>query len=63
MIKAEELDIAMQVCLYSGAKRVLITETSMVDYVIVPLNLMSVFQLIPYQGAEDAVFKVLGLDY
>ena len=60
MIKVEELANALQVCLDSGAKRVLIPATSMVDFATVPPDLMSAFQLIPYQSAEDAVFKALG---
>lgn len=62
MIKVDELSNALQVCLDSGAKRVLIPATSMVDFVTVPPDLMSAFQLIPYQSAEDAVFKALGVE-
>lgn len=62
MIKVEELANALQVCLDSGAKRVLIPATSMVDFATVPPDLMSAFQLIPYQSAEDAVFKALGVE-
>ena len=32
------------------------------DFATVPSELMSAFQLIPYQSAEDAVFKALGVD-
>ena len=35
----------------------LIPSTSFVDFASVPADLMSAFQLIPYQSAEDAVFK------
>lgn len=62
MIKVDELANALQVCLDSGAKRVLIPATSMLDFVTVPPDLMSAFQLIPYQSAEDAVFKALGVE-
>lgn len=62
MIKVDELSNALQVCLDSGAKRVLIQATSMVDFATVPPDLMSAFQLIPYQSAEDAVFKALGVE-
>ena len=62
MIKVDELANALQVCLDSGAKRVLIPATSMVDFATVPPDLMSAFQLIPYQSAEDAVFKALGVE-
>lgn len=62
MIKVDELSNALQVCLDSGARRVLIPATSMVDFATVPPDLMSAFQLIPYQSAEDAVFKALGVE-
>ena len=62
MIKVDELANTLQVCLDSGAKRVLIPSTSFVDFVTVPPDLMSAFRLIPYQSAEDAVFKALGVE-
>lgn len=62
LIKVDELANALQVCLDSGAKRVLIPSTSFVDFATVPPELMSAFQLIPYQSAEDAVFKALGVE-
>lgn len=62
LIKADELANALQVCLDSGAKRVLIPSTSFVDFATVPPDLLSAFQLIPYQSAEDAVFKALGVE-
>lgn len=62
MIKVDELANVMQVCLDSGAKKVLIPSTSFADLATVPLELMSAFQLIPYQSAEDAVFKALGVE-
>ena len=62
MIKVDELASTLQVCLDSGAKRVLIPSTSFVDFATVPPDLMSAFQLIPYQSAEDAVFKALGVE-
>jgi ATP-dependent Lon protease len=62
IIKVDELANALQVCLDSGAKKVLIPATSMVDFATVPPDLMSAFQLIPYQSAEDAVFKALGVE-
>ncbi len=62
MIKVDELANALQVCLDSGAKKVLIPATSMIDFATVPPDLMSAFQLIPYQSAEDAVFKALGVE-
>ena len=62
MIKVDELANVMQVCLDSGAKKVLIPSTSFADLATVPPELMSAFQLIPYQSAEDAVFKALGVE-
>ncbi len=62
LIKVDELANALQVCLDSGAKKVLIPSTSFVDFSTVPADLMSAFQLIPYQSAEDAVFKALGVE-
>ena len=62
LIRVDELANSLQVCLDSGAKKVLIPATSMVDFATVPPDLMSAFQLIPYQSAEDAVFKALGVE-
>lgn len=62
MMKVDELANALQVCLDSGAKKVLIPSTSFIDFATVPPELMSAFQLIPYQSAEDAVFKALGVE-
>lgn len=62
LIKVDELANVLQVCLDSGAKRVLIPSISFADFSTVPPDLMSAFQLIPYQSAEDAVFKALGVE-
>ena len=62
LIKADELANVLQVCLDSGAKKVLLPSTSFVDFTTVPADLMSSFQLIPYNSAEDAVFKALGVE-
>ena len=62
LIKVDELANTLQVCLDSGAKKVLIPSTSFVDFATVPPELMSAFQLIPYQSAEDAVYKALGVE-
>lgn len=62
LIKVDELANMLQVCLDSGAKRVLIPSISFADFATVPPDLMSAFQLIPYQSAEDAVFKALGVE-
>ena len=62
LIKVDSLADTLQVCLDSGAKKVLLPQTSFVDFATVPPELMSAFQLIPYQSAEDAVFKALGVE-
>lgn len=62
IMKVEELANAMQVCLDSGAKKILLPSTSFMDFATVPPELMSAFQLIPYTSAEDAVFKALGVE-
>lgn len=62
LIKVDELANVLQVCLDSGAKKVLLPSISMVDFVTVPADLMGSFQLIPYSSAEDAVFKALGVE-
>jgi ATP-dependent Lon protease len=62
MIKAEELANSLQVCLDSGAKKVLLPITSAADLGSVPAELVGCFNLIFYQTAEDAVFKALGVE-
>lgn len=62
MIKVNELANALQVCLDSGAKKVLLPITSAVDLGTVPPELVGNFNLIFYQSAEDAVFKALGVE-
>ena len=61
IIKVNELADHLQVCLDSGATKILIPATSMIDFATVPAELMSAFQIIPYTTAEDAVFKALGV--
>ena len=62
MIKVEELANALQVCLDSGAKKVLLPIISAADIGSVPSELIGCFNLIFYQSAEDAVFKALGVE-
>lgn len=62
IMKVTEIADSLQVALDSGAKKVLIPSTSFVDFGTVPAELMSAFQIIPYQSAEDAVFKALGVE-
>ncbi|GIO67467.1 ATP-dependent Lon protease [Paenibacillus cookii] len=62
IMKVEELANTLQVCLDSGAKKVLIPITSAVDLGSVPSELIGCFNIIFYQSAEDAVFKALGVE-
>lgn len=62
VMKVTEIADSLQVALDSGAKKVLIPSTSFVDFGTVPAELMSSFQIIPYQSLEDAVFKALGVE-
>ncbi len=62
MIKVDELPNALQVCLDSGAKKVLLPMTSAAELGTVPADLIGSFNLIFYNSAEDAVFKALGVE-
>ena len=62
IIKVDELANALQVCLDSGAKKVLLPITSAADLGMVPAELIGCFNLIFYSSAEDAVFKALGVE-
>lgn len=62
IIKVEELANTLQVCLDSGAKKVLLPLTSAADLGSVPPELVGSFNLIFYDSAEDAVFKALGVE-
>ena len=60
--KVENLANTLQVCLDSGAKKVLLPITSAVDLGSVPPELVGCFNLIFSHNAEDAVFKSLGVE-
>ena len=62
IIKVEELANALQVCLDSGAKKVLLPITSAGDLSTVPPDLIGCFSIIFFSSAEDAVFKALGVE-
>lgn len=62
MMKVDELANALQVCVDSGARKVLLPMTSATDLGTVPADLISCFNLIFYSSAEDAVFKALGVE-
>lgn len=62
LIKVDELASTMQVCLDSGAKKVLLPITSAGDLGSVPSDLVGAFSLIFYSSAEEAVYKALGVE-
>ena len=62
MKKVDNLADTLQVCLDSGAKKVLLPLTSAADLGTVPAELIGAFSLIFYNSAEDAVFKALGVE-
>ena len=62
VMKVEELANTLQVCLDSGAKKVLLPITSAVDLGSVPAELIGCFNLIFYNSVEDAVFKAFGVE-
>ena len=62
LMKVDELANSLQVCLDSGAKKVLLPITSAADLATVPSELIGCFNLIFYQSAEDAVYKALGVE-
>ena len=62
MMKVDEIANSLQVCLDSGAKKVLLPITSAADLGTVPPELMGSFNIIFYNSAEDAVCKALGVE-
>lgn len=60
--KVENLANTLQVCLDSGAKRILLPTVSAVDIGTVPSELIGTFNLVFYKDASDAVFKALGVE-
>ncbi len=62
ILKVEELASVLQVCLDSGAKKVLLPITSAVDMGTVPADLMGAFSIIFYSTPQEAVFKALGVE-
>ena len=59
--KIDNLANTLQVCLDSGAKKILIPIAAATDMASVPAELMSKFNLIFYSSPEDAVFKALNV--
>lgn len=62
ILKVEELASVLQVCLDSGAKKVLLPITSAAEMGTVPSDLMGAFSIIFYSTPQEAVFKVLGVE-
>ena len=62
LIKVDELANSLQVCLDSGAKKVLLPITSAADLSTVLAELIGCFNLIFFSSAEDAVYKALGVE-
>ncbi|MCD8221785.1 MAG: protease Lon-related BREX system protein BrxL [Clostridiales bacterium] len=62
LIKVSELANVLQVCLDSGAKKVLLPITSAADLGTVPSELVGAFSLIFYSTPQEAVFKALGVE-
>ena len=58
----DNLADTLQVCLDSGAKKVLLPMMCAADFGTVPPELLGSFQIIFYNSAEDAVFKALGVE-
>ena len=61
VLKVNELANVLQVCLDSGAKKVLIPTTSTPDFVTVPSELLGKIDPIFYSSAQEAIFKALGV--
>ena len=57
LIKPENLADTLQVCIDSGAKKILLPIISAADMGTVPPELMGAFNIIFYSSAEDAVFR------
>lgn len=53
----------LQVCLDSGAKKVLIPITSASEMGTVPADLMGAFSIIFYSTPQEAIFKALDVEW
>jgi ATP-dependent Lon protease len=62
IMKVEELASTLQVCLDSGAKKILLPITSATELGSVPAELMGAFSIIFYNTPQEAVFKALGVE-
>ena len=61
-MKVEELANVLQVCLDSGAKKVLLPITSAAEIGTVPSDLIGAFSIIFYSTPREAVYKALGVE-
>lgn len=62
LLKVEDLASTLQVCVDSGAKKVLMPMVSAADIGGVPADLIGALGLNFYSSPEDAVFKALGVE-
>jgi len=62
ILKVDELARVLQVCLDSGAKKILLPITAAADLHSVPCDVVGAFSLIFYSTVQEAVFKALGVD-
>jgi ATP-dependent Lon protease len=62
ILRVEELANVLQVCIDSGAKKVLLPITSAAEMGTVPADLMGAFSIIFYSTPQEAVFKALGVE-
>ena len=60
LLKVDELANTLQVCLDSGAKKVLMPAVSMPELAAVPADLSTAFDFILFKSPEEAVIKALG---
>ncbi|NSB15656.1 protease Lon-related BREX system protein BrxL [Clostridium beijerinckii] len=60
--KVENIANTLQVCFDAGAKKILLPMVNAADIPTVPPELFAKFQIMFYSGAEDAVFKALGVN-
>lgn len=60
LLKVDELANTLQVCLDSGAKKILMPAVSMPELAAVPADLSTAFDFILFKSPEEAVMKALG---
>ena len=60
LLKVDELANTLQVCLDSGAKKILMPAVSMPELATVPADLSTAFDFILFKSPEEAVIKALG---